>query len=107
VGANEATVFTTNKDLMINDQLLKAGRYSMYAYPGKDTWQIVFNSDVDRWGLPAPDTDKDVIKTEVHSTTGAPVAEQFAITFTPADSGTVTMLWTWDETVVTAPLKVQ
>src|SRR6187431_2641421 len=59
VGANEATLFETNKDLLVNDQVLKAGKYSVYAYPGKNTWQVVFNSDFDRWGMPAPDAELD------------------------------------------------
>jgi hypothetical protein len=107
VGANEATTFQTNKDLMVNDQVLKAGHYSIYAYPGKDTWQVVFNSDFDRWGMPAPDAELDVIKTNVTATNDAPIAEQLEITFVQGDSGVVNMIWTWDQTMVTTPLKAQ
>jgi hypothetical protein len=107
VGANEATTFTTNKDLQIADQVLKAGTYSMYAYPGKETWQVVFNSDADRWGVPAPDTDKDVVKVDVQSLNDVPVAEQLTISFTQGAEGAVLMLWSWDQTVVTTLLKAQ
>lgn len=107
VGANEATLFQTNKNLMVNDQLLEAGRYSVYAYPGKDSWQVVFSSDVDRWGLPAPDAEKDVIKTNVPAINGQPVTEQFTISFIEDDSGKVNMVWAWDETVVSTPIHAE
>lgn len=107
VGANEATVFETNKDLTLGGQLLKAGKYSMYAYPGKDTWQVVFNSEHDRWGVPAPDTETDVLKVDVTPATVEPITELFVITINAGDSGTVNMVWTWDQTVVTTPMVVQ
>lgn len=107
VGANEATLFETNKDLVVNDQVLKAGKYSVYAYPGKDTWQIVLNSDFDRWGLPAPEPEKDVVKTNVPAINNAPVAEQLVISFAQGENGVVNMIWAWDQTVVTTPIKAQ
>jgi hypothetical protein len=107
VGANEATVFETNKDLMNNDQLLKAGKYGMYAYPGKESWEVVFSSDFDRWGVPAPDAAKDILKTSVMASNGNPLNEQFVIAFSHSDNGYIIMTWTWDETTVTTPLKAQ
>ncbi len=107
VGANEATVFETNKDLKLGDQILKAGKYSMYAYPGNDTWQVVFNSESDRWGVPEPDKETEVLKVNVTSTTVEPITEQFVISFNTGDSGTVNMVWSWDQTIVTTPMIVQ
>lgn len=104
VGANEATLFSSNKDLMINDQHLKAGKYSIYAYPGKDSWQVVFSSDFDRWGVPQPDPEDDVVKTNVPASNTAPLQEQFTIRFDAIDSTTANMVIHWDETAVTVPI---
>lgn len=106
VGANEATVFETDKDLMVNDQHLKAGKYSLYAYPGSDSWQIVFNSDHDRWGLPEPDPDKDVIKTSVTASNNVPMEEQLTIDLNTIDSTHINMVIHWDQTLVTVPISV-
>ncbi|MES2559550.1 MAG: DUF2911 domain-containing protein [Bacteroidota bacterium] len=106
VGANEATLFSTNKNLMINDQHLKAGKYSVYAYPGKDSWQIVFNSDFDRWGVPEPDPKDDVIKTNVPALNQAPFMEQLTIRFDKVDSINVNMVIHWDETEVSVPVMI-
>ena len=35
-GANEATVFTTNKDLMLEGQVLPAGKYTLWTIPNSD-----------------------------------------------------------------------
>lgn len=107
VGANEATVFSTSKDILINNQPLKAGKYSLYAYPGKETWQIVLNSDFDRWGLPAPEPEQDVVKTEVTATNDAPLAEQLHIELKAIDSTHVNMVVHWDQTLVTVPITVE
>src|SRR5882757_5171671 len=65
VGANEATVFETNLPLLVSGKELNAGKYSLYAFPGANTWTIAFNSDWDRWGAMAPDTKKDVLRVDV------------------------------------------
>lgn len=105
-GANEATYFETNKDLMINDQHLKAGKYSLYTYPGKDSWQIVINSEFDRWGVPAPEPTKDVVKTNVPCVNDAEMMEQFLISFVERDSSAANLILHWDQTKVTVPIKV-
>ena len=43
-GANEATLFTTSKDILVEGKKLPAGKYSLYAIPGEKDWVIVFNS---------------------------------------------------------------
>lgn len=49
-GANEATVFTTDKKIMIGKTPLEAGSYSIYAIPGEKTWKIIFNAETGQWG---------------------------------------------------------
>ncbi len=107
VGANEATLFSTTKNLIINDQPLKAGKYSLYAYPDKDSWQIVLNSDFDRWGMPAPEPEMDVVKTTVAASNDAPLAEQFHLELNTVDSTHLNMVLHWDQTMVTVPITVE
>ncbi|ALJ00505.1 DUF2911 domain-containing protein [Rufibacter tibetensis] len=49
-GANEATTFTTDKDIMVQGKALKAGKYSLFMVPGEKEWQIIFNSQTGQWG---------------------------------------------------------
>src|SRR5690606_33937465 len=43
-GANEATIFETNKDIKIQGKELKAGKYSFYIIPGETESTFIFNS---------------------------------------------------------------
>ncbi|MBC7382331.1 MAG: DUF2911 domain-containing protein [Bacteroidia bacterium] len=106
MGANEATTIELNKRVQFNDKTLEPGKYSMYAYPGRDSWTICVNTDNDRWGARESDKDKDVFRTLVAAANDAPYEEQFLITFDPADSaGCTSMNLHWDKTLVKVPIK--
>ncbi len=49
-GADEATLFTTDKDITIQGKKLAAGTYSVFTVPGKDEWTYIFNSQTGQWG---------------------------------------------------------
>ncbi len=49
-GAHKATWVETDKDLLIDDKLLKAGKYGFFVIPGKEQWQVMFNSRWDQHG---------------------------------------------------------
>ncbi|HUZ62054.1 MAG TPA: DUF2911 domain-containing protein [Hanamia sp.] len=51
VGANEATIFETSKDLKVEGKSLPAGKYSLYAIPGEKEWVFIFNSKTGQWGI--------------------------------------------------------
>lgn len=50
-GANEATVFATETDVMVGDKLLKEGRHQLLTIPGPKEWIIIFNDDIPGWGI--------------------------------------------------------
>jgi hypothetical protein len=49
-GANEPTLFTFSDEVTIEGKKLAAGTYRFVAFPGKDKWTVVFNSEVKNWG---------------------------------------------------------
>ena len=49
-GANEATMFETDKDIVVEGEKLPAGKYSFFATPGENGWKIFFNSETGQWG---------------------------------------------------------
>ncbi len=69
-GANEATIFTTDKDIKVEGKSLPAGKYSLYAIPGEKEWVFIFNSQTGQWGIKmdgstTEDPAKDVIRVTV------------------------------------------
>jgi len=50
-GANEATIFTTDKALKVEGKELPAGSYSVFMVPGEKEWQVIFNKQTGQWGI--------------------------------------------------------
>jgi hypothetical protein len=110
-GANEATTFETNKDLTIEGETLKAGKYSLWTIPRETTWTIIFNSEHGQWGVnskgdPNHNPELDVLRVDVHAVQQEQVFEQFTIAF--EDTGEdAEMVLIWDKTLVSVPFTYQ
>ena len=104
-GANEATTFTTNKDLSIGGKTLPAGKYTLWTIPEKDQWMVIFNSKQYDWGVSfgakaSREAEADVLQIKVPVATLASVQERFNISF---DESTSAMILAWDLTKVVVP----
>ncbi len=64
-GANEATLFETTHDSLINGQKLAAGKYAFFTIPSKDSWTLVWNKQAEQWGAYEYKQDQDVLRLEV------------------------------------------
>lgn len=112
-GANEATTFTTNKDLLIDGKTLPAGKYSLWTIPGKESWQIIFNDHMYSWGVRWQDSkamreagyDK-LIATAVVSES-ITSEENFTINVVETPTQALVLLFSWDQVVVPLPLEVK
>lgn len=103
LGANEATEVEFFEDVNIGDQRVKAGRYTMYATVNENSWDVVFNTDLDVWGAYAYDATHNVASITVPTQkTDAPV-EAFSIAFKGVDGGAHLMM-AWDDTMVEVPV---
>lgn len=49
-GANDATTFTTDKDIMVEGKKLPAGTYAFFVLPQNDGITIIFNKEAKQWG---------------------------------------------------------
>ncbi len=49
-GANEATVFETDKDLIVSGKVLPKGKYGFFILAQGNSWIIIFNKTWDQWG---------------------------------------------------------
>ncbi|HQZ96923.1 MAG TPA: DUF2911 domain-containing protein [Pyrinomonadaceae bacterium] len=94
-GANEATLFVAVDDVLINGQLLPAGKYSLHTIPGKDEWTIIFNKDEGQWGSFAYDAKKDALRVKTKAQWVADSQEllAFNIDSVTDNSAVVTLRW--------------
>ncbi|WP_461101100.1 DUF2911 domain-containing protein [Spirosoma koreense] len=80
-GANEATIFETDKEVKVEGKSLPAGKYSLFAVPGEKEWTMIFNSETGQWGIKRGgeanrDPAKDVLSVNVKPKKSASMNEQ-------------------------------
>lgn len=107
-GANEASTFETNQDLIISEKKLPAGKYSFWTIPGEQTWMVMFNSEIPSWGVDFnaeanrnPKTD--VVSVEVPVVLQDKEFEQFTISVEKAGED-LELILLWDKTLVAIPI---
>jgi hypothetical protein len=106
-GANEATVFETNKTITIEGKKLNPGTYSLWTIPDSVTWTVLFNSEIPSWGIDHTgeanrNSAFDVLSIPVHAVKQERVFEQFTIAFEKVGEE-AEMVLLWDNTVVAVP----
>ena len=102
LGANESTEIEFFQPVMIGGRNVDAGRYILYCIPHADKWEIIFNTNLDSWGLQIEPA-KDVFKTEVPVQLQSPVLEDFTIQFQEVVDG-AELLIAWDNVKVLMPV---
>jgi len=104
-GANEATEITVTKDILINHQPLKAGSYSLFTIPDKDSWTIILNSELGLWGSYNYNSKLDVLRFDapVQLMQGA-VYEPFTIMVDQKNDKAEIVL-AWDTVQVRIPIQ--
>ncbi|SEL81031.1 Protein of unknown function [Aquimarina amphilecti] len=108
-GANEATTFTTDKPILVDGTELKAGSYTLWTIPGKDSWKVIFNDREYNWGVsfmdgtPSRDPEYDLLTIEVPVQHLLNIVEQFSIYFQEANNFTI-MFLAWDQTAIAIPI---
>lgn len=95
-GANEATTFTVNKDILIEGQLLPAGRYALFSIPGKKTWTIIFNKEADQWGAYNYNNEADILRVEVPNLE-TEFAERMTFEIEPGDDNSSRVFLKWEK----------
>ena len=75
-GANEATTFSTSKDIKIGGKTLHAGNYTMYTLPNETQWKIIINSQTGQWGIKDDGSTTDDPAKDVLTVTVKPMKSQ-------------------------------
>lgn len=109
-GANDATTFTTNKDLMIEGIHMPKGKYTLWTIPNDTAWSVIFNTKQYPWGVdetmqPMREPQFDLMEIEVPVQKLEKLVEQFTIAFdNTTDELKLTMAW--DYTKIEVSLQV-
>lgn len=104
-GANEASTFTTNQNILINGEELPAGAYTLWTIPDVSKWQVIFNSKMYGWGVKitdqkaARDPDFDVVNVEAKVAKSYTTTENFSMNISETEQDVI-MTIAWDDVVV-------
>lgn len=90
-GANEATVFETDKDIKIEGQSLPAGKYGLFTIMNGNEWTIIFNKTWKQWGAFSYKEAEDALRVKVNAGKTASFAEK--MTFEINKDGKVSLSW--------------
>jgi hypothetical protein len=102
-GANAATGFTTDADLVINGTAIPKGSYTLWTLPTPTGTKLIVSSQTGQWGTQY-DESKDFARIDLASEQLAEPVEVFTIGVEPRSEGGLLTL-EWDRTRYSVPVK--
>lgn len=104
-GANTATQFRTDRDLVIAGRTLPAGQYSIFSIPQAREWMIIINRETNQAGT-AHKAEQDIMRVPARVASLGQVVEQFTILVTDEARGGA-LRFQWDTTEAVLPFTVR
>ena len=104
-GANTATHFTTDRDLMIGGTEVPVGVYTLWTTFTATTAHLIINKQTRQWGTDYDET-QDLARIEMTRETLDETVEQFTMLVEPG-SGGGTLQLLWDRTQFSVPIRVR
>lgn len=104
LGANEATEIQFFQAVTVQGKRIAAGRYTLYAVPEQNSWTLVFNSNLDSWGL-QPDPAKDLFRFTIPVRTIPQAVEHFTMVFEKTAGG-ADLVMAWDIVEARLPIRL-
>jgi len=96
-GADEATTFTTEADVVIGGLKVPKGEYALFTIPTEKQWTLVVNKTAKQWGAFKYDAKQDLGRVPMTVAAAAKPVEQFTIEMVPAGKQ-LTLKLSWDKT---------
>jgi Protein of unknown function (DUF2911) len=86
-GANEATTFVTDSDVVVGGKTVPAGSYTIFTIPAADKWTLIINKKTGEWGIPYKYESDELARVDMKvSKLPAPV-ENFTLAYDKSGNG--------------------
>ena len=106
-GANANTTVSFSEDVKIAGKDLKKGKYALFTTPKADSWDVIFYTDTNNWGLPEEwNETKVALKVTVKPETTTKSVESFSIFLNNLTNDSGVMELSWERTTVAIPFSV-
>ena len=101
LGANEATTFTTDKELTLGGNDIEPGTYTLYLLPEAEGAKLIVNKQTGQWGTKY-DEKQDLVRIGMKKDPVAKPVDQFTIT---VENNKLRL--TWDDVQYSAPIQAE
>lgn len=105
LGADEATLLTTDKDITIGGTAVAAGTYSLYLWPEEGGAKLIVNKQTGQWGTKY-DEKQDLVRIDLKKQAADKPVDQFTIAVDTTGADGVLKLM-WENTQYLAPIAVK
>ena len=108
-GADNSTKISFDTDVIISGKTIQSGTYSIFSIPNKESWEIIFYSDVELWGVPRDWSENKVVFSsmfDVKKLKKSNTVETFTISFNDLTNNDVNMSISWENTSVDIKIEV-
>ncbi|UBM59859.1 DUF2911 domain-containing protein [Marinilongibacter aquaticus] len=106
LGANESTELILYTPVKIGEDVLSAGRYTLYCTPGQDEWTLHVNPNTDKWGVYGFDFSRDVAHVSGKVQKVDKAIEALSIVMYEAADRMVHLKVGWENSVVEFPIEL-
>jgi len=96
-GADDATTFAPNVNVMVGGKNIPAGNYTMFALPTPGKWTLIISKQIGEWGIPYPGEQFDLARMEMKVGKLDARLENFTISFDQKEIA-CTMKLDWETT---------
>jgi hypothetical protein len=96
-GADNATSFVTNTDLIVGGKNVPAGGYTLFTLPTQSKWTLIVSKQTGEFGIPYPGEKFDFARMEMKLSKLPSPLENFTISFNQAGANCVLKL-DWETT---------
>ena len=106
-GDNANTTISFSEDVTIGGKQLKKGKYALFTTPKADSWDVIFYTDTNNWGLPAEwDESKVALRASIKPETLNKSVESFTIFLNNLSNDSGVLELSWERTIVAIPFTV-
>ncbi len=108
-GADNSTKISFDTDVIISGKTIQSGTYSIFSIPNKESWKIIFYSDVELWGVPRDWSENKIVFSsmfDVKKLKKSNTVETFTISFNDLTNNDVNMSISWENTSVDIKIEV-
>ena len=105
-GTHNATWIKTNKDLIINGEMLPKGKYGFFTIPSKENWTIMINKTWNQHGKDDYNVNDDVIRFKVKPSISDKITEhlEYKVNKISETEGSISLAW--EKVTISFPFKI-